>query len=52
MKQKLNESNCGVEVTFVIWCGWLTDIKSGANLHSFKISRGDAGKDEKAVTYF
>lgn len=47
MKQKLGESICEVEVVFVIWCEWLTEVKSRENLHSFKMSKGDAGKEKK-----
>lgn len=40
----------------MIWCGcgcgWLTEVKSRANLHSFKMSRGDAGKEEKQSQIF
>lgn len=43
---------CEVEVVFVIWCGWLIEVKSGANLHSYKMSQADAGKEEKRDTDF
>lgn len=52
MKQKLNESIFEVEIVFVIWCGWLIEVKSGTNLHSFKMNRGDVDREEKAITDF
>lgn len=51
LKQKLDESSSEVKVVFVIWHGWLTKVKSGANLHNLKMSRGDSGKQEKGVSW-
>lgn len=41
-----------VEIVFVIWCGWLIEVKSGTNLHTFKMNKGDVDREEKAVTDF